>query len=275
MMSKKILIVDDEKDITLTLKELFLSKGYEVWVAFTGEEAVELLGLEGLDLILLDIQIPGINGVEILSRIKKGYPHIKTVVLTGFLEEYKNEIEAIGCDSLLSKPFSIKTLISVVESTLAEERDKKERFSRLIEDAKILAKAKLLFIEPNEIMYSSKLVFFSDPKRCLGEYRLAAAFSEKQIMEKVEDFRPDIVLSNISMFRLYKLADRLANALNPPKDIILYGLSAPRDLERTEGTSFVGGFFDPITAVVRPKEMDKLGKIVRATAIAHNLYIKT
>lgn len=272
-MNKKILIVDDEKNITLTLKELFVSKGYDVLLAFTGKEAMGHLSREkGINLILLDIQIPEVNGVEILKQVKRKYPAIKTVVLTGFLEEYKEEINHIGCDAILNKPFSIKTLIRVVDSTLLEKKDNRGYISRLIDNPKILAKAKLLFVEPNEIMYSSKLAYFEDPKRCKGKYQLAAAFTEKKAQEALKDFKPDIVLSDISMFRLYKIAGKCADSLNPPKDVILYGLSSsPEDSDRASDTSFIGGFFDPITAAVTPGEMDKLGKIVRATAIAHNL----
>ena len=77
-MAKKILIVDDEKNIALVLKELFQAKGYEVWVAFTGKEALKHIGNEDLDLVSLDIQIPDMNGVEILKKVRKKYPGIKT-----------------------------------------------------------------------------------------------------------------------------------------------------------------------------------------------------
>ncbi|MBU1852962.1 MAG: response regulator [Candidatus Omnitrophica bacterium] len=276
-MKKKILIVDDEKDITLTLKELFLSKGYDALVAFTGKEAERLLNQKGLDLILLDIQMPDINGVEILRQVKKKFPEIKTVVLTGFLEEYKSDIEKIGCDAILNKPFSIKTLIKIVDSTLSEKKDDGEPFSTLIDNVKILAKAGLLFIEPNEIMYSPKFAYFRNPKRCKGEYLLKAAYTEEDILKELKDPKTDIVLSNINMFRLYKLADKFNKSSNPPKDVILYGLSSStrsKDLDKAKGVSFIDGLFDPVTAIVLPEEMDKLGKIVRATAIAHNLYIK-
>lgn len=121
-MGKRILIVDDERDIALTLKEFFLSKGYETRVAFSGEEAIRNLGKIKFDLILLDIQIPGMNGVQVLREAKKIYPGIKTIVLTGFLEEYKTEIEQIGCDAFLSKPFSIETISKIVDSILSEDK---------------------------------------------------------------------------------------------------------------------------------------------------------
>jgi CheY-like chemotaxis protein len=273
-MNKRILIVDDEESIALTLKDLFVSRGYEVLVAFRGKEAIEYLNEKRLDLILLDIEMPGINGVEVLKEVKKKHPGIKTVVLTGFLEAYKDEIERIGCNAFLNKPFSIKTLIQVLDSALTEQVDYKKDFAGLIKDSGILAKARLLFVEPNEIMYSSKLAYFRDPKRCRGEYEFTASFTKGQILNKLGDFRPDIVLSNIDMFRLYKLGDVFFDSPNAPKDVILYGLSASKDATRTKDLAFIGGLFDPITAAVTPKEMDKLGDIVRSTAIGHGLYIR-
>ena len=273
-MHKRVLIVDDEENIALVLKELLISKGYEVQAVFRGKEAMEQLVRDKFDLILLDIRIPDINGLEILKEAKRKHPDIKTIVLSGFLEEYKEEIEKIGCDAFLTKPFSIKTLIKVLDSTLAEEKDDKEQLPVLIEDSNILAQARLLFIEPNEIMYSSKLVYFKDPKRARGRYQVDSAFTEDEVVEKLEDFKPHIVLSNISMFRFYKLAEKFAKTLNPPKDIILYGLSGYKGLDKDRHASFISGLFDPITAAVTPKEMDKLGRIVRTTAIAHNLYTR-
>jgi len=273
-LGKKILIVDDEENIALVLKDLLVSKGYEVTTAFRGEEAMRQLDGDRFDLILLDIQMPDISGIEILKEAKKRHSGIKTVVLTGFLEEYKEEIQRIGCDAFLTKPFSIKTLIKVLESTLLERDDDKEQLFVLVDDPKTMAQARLLFIEPNEIMYSSKLVYFHDHKRARGKYQLESAFTEDEVLKKLNDFKPHIVLSNISMFRFYKLAEKFAESSNPPKDVILYGLSGCKGSDDGSHASFISGLFDPITAAVAPKEMDKLGRIVRTTAIAHNLYLR-
>ena len=274
-MGKKILIVDDEENVSLVLKELFILKGYEVFISLTGREAIDCLDKEKLDLILLDMQMPDINGIEILRQIRKDHAGLKTVVLTGFLEEYKKEIEEIGCDALLYKPFSINALLNIAELVLSDQKAGRVDLGKLAENRNILAKAKLLFIEPNQIMYSSKLRYFKDRQRCRGDYELTVAFSKEQIFNNLKDFLPDIVLSDVSMFRLYKLADTLMGASSRIKDVILYGINpGSKKIEKTQGFSFVGGLFDPITAAMKPEEMDKLGDIVRTTAIAHNLYIR-
>jgi len=272
-MRNKILIVDDEKDIALVLKEFFVSKGYEVLAAFNGREAMGFLNQPGIGLILLDIQMPDMSGIEILKEARKAYKDAKVVILTGFSEGCKEEAEKIGCDAFLTKPFSVKTLITVIESVLmGKEGSRKD--AAMIVDNDTLARAKLLFIEPNEITYSPKLAYFRDLKRSKGRYQMAAAFTENETLEKLEEFKPDIVLSDISVFRLYKLSDKILNMKNPAKDIILYGFSqdSRRDLAGRGYTSFVGGLFDPVAAIVSSEEMDRLGRIVRQTAMEHGLY---
>ncbi|MBU1912816.1 MAG: response regulator, partial [Candidatus Omnitrophica bacterium] len=196
-MSKKILIVDDEKDITLVLKEFFVSKGYEALVAFSGKEAMGFLNQSGLDLILLDMHLPDISGLEILREARKIHKDTKIIILTGFSEEYKEEAERIGCDAFLTKPFSVKALITAAESVLAGKKESGKNIAALVDNDNILARAKLLFIEPNEITYSSKLSYFRDSKHCKGRYQVAAAFTENEAIEKLEEFKPDIVLSDI------------------------------------------------------------------------------
>jgi len=274
-MSYKVLIVDDEKDVTLVLKDFFASKGYEVLAAFNGKEAMGFLGQPGIGLILLDMHLPDMDGIEILKEVKKSYKEAKVVVLTGFSDEYKKEAERLGCDAFLTKPFSVKTLVSVAESVLAGRGKSREEAAALIGDDNVLAKARLLFIEPNEIIYSSKLGYFRDSRQCKGRYQLTAAFTVNEALEKLEEFKPDILLSDISVFRLYKLNDRISNLKHPVKDIILYGLfPGSNGPDKDKNISFIGGLFDSVAAMINPGEMDKLGAIVRRTAIEQGLYIK-
>jgi len=272
-MSKKILIVDDEKDITFVLKEFFTSKGYEALVAFSGKEAMGFLNQTGLNLILLDMYLPDMSGLEILREARKTHKDTKIIILTGFSEEYKEEAERMGCDAFLTKPFSVKALIAAAESVLTGKEGGRKSISALMDNDNVLTRAKLLFIEPNEITYSSKLSYFRDIKRCKGRYQLAAAFTEDEAIKKLDEFKPDIVLSDIGLFRLYKLRDRILRMQSPVKDIILYGISPDaRDQVKNGHASFVGGLFDPITAIISPEEMDRLGKIVRRTALEYGLY---
>ena len=175
----------------------------------------------------------------------------------------------------LTKPFSVKKLIAITESVIAGGKIGIEKTMALITDEGVLASARLLFIEPNNIIYCSKLTYFRDSKSCKGRYQFTAAFTEQEALEKLVEFKPDIILSDISVFRLYKLNYKMTKLENPVKDIILYGFSKDiKDMHKDNLFSFIGSLFDPVTAMVNPAEMDKLGQIVRKTAIEHGLYIK-
>jgi|GEM_PF-274039 len=269
----KMLIVDDEKDIALVIKEFFVSKGYEALTAFSGSEAMAFLSQPGIGLILLDMHMPDMNGIEILKEAKKRYRDVKIIVLSGYLNEYREEAEKLGCDVYLTKPFSVKMLIKIVESVLAGREEDRKRVEALISDDNVLAKAKLLFIEPNEIMYSSKQAYFRDSKYCKGKYQFVAAFNENEALEKLSEFKPDIILSDISIFRLYNLYDKISKLSAQPKDVILYGIPVGnKDIGAASNASFVGDLFDSMAAIINSEEVASLGRIVRQTAIEYGLY---
>ncbi|MEW5806835.1 MAG: response regulator, partial [Acidobacteriota bacterium] len=112
MGSEKILIVDDEKIIRMTLKERLQKEGYQVLEAEKGEQALSFLGEEGIDLILLDYRLPDLNGIEILKRVILSYPDTMTIMMTAY-SSISNAVEAIklGAHDYINKPFSHDDLI--------------------------------------------------------------------------------------------------------------------------------------------------------------------
>ena len=70
-MGKRILIVDDEKNLTTALDSFFQSKGHEIYIANSGESALEFLKKEKVDLVLLDLTMPGVDGIEVAKTVKK------------------------------------------------------------------------------------------------------------------------------------------------------------------------------------------------------------
>lgn len=120
---KKILIVDDEANILMTLEYAFKKKNYQVFIARDGQEALDLLKNEIPDLIILDIMMPQVDGYSTLETIK-GNPllqHCKVIFLSAKKQE--SDIEKgllLGADDYVTKPFSIKKLIENVESLLGE-----------------------------------------------------------------------------------------------------------------------------------------------------------
>ena len=96
-MTHKILCVDDDLSIRTMLDKALRAEGYDVITAMNGEEAVELAESQDPDLILLDIGLPGINGIETLTRIKKANPGASAIMITA-----AGTIES-GCPELHSE----------------------------------------------------------------------------------------------------------------------------------------------------------------------------
>ncbi|MDF0708386.1 MAG: response regulator [Bacteroidota bacterium] len=119
---KKILIVDDEPNIVMSLEYAFKKKDFEVFIARDGTEALEIAEKEKPDLVLLDIMMPEMDGYETLKRIRenKDLKHAKVVFLSAKSKE--KDVEKglkMGADSYMTKPFSIKKVISDIEELLA------------------------------------------------------------------------------------------------------------------------------------------------------------
>jgi len=116
----RILLVDDEDGITLALKALFERKGFDFLAARTGKEGLELALKELPDLILLDLYLPDIKGLEILKEVKSAQPEIAVVMITGY-GEVREAVEAmkLGAAHYFQKPIDIDELSIVVEKNLS------------------------------------------------------------------------------------------------------------------------------------------------------------
>lgn len=103
----KILIVDDEAVLTRSMKAFFSLKGVDATTALTGEEALEILKKEQFSLVITDLIMPGISGIELLQEIRATYPDLKVIVMTGMLS-IENTVSSLqnGASDYLLKPFS-------------------------------------------------------------------------------------------------------------------------------------------------------------------------
>lgn len=122
-MPKKILIVDDEPSIIVPVQFLMEQKGYDVMVAFSGEEAMEIIAEKRVDLILLDIMLPVIDGFEVCQRVRENpqWHKIKIILLTALGSDANVEKGlALGADAYITKPFSNIQIVSKVIELLEE-----------------------------------------------------------------------------------------------------------------------------------------------------------
>ncbi len=114
---KKILLVDDEEGIQLLYQEEFQDEGYEVISAFNGEEALEKFRSEIPDLVILDIQMPGMNGIEVLRQMKMIAPQLPIILSTAF-HEYKQDLSAWASDEFIVKSADLESLKEAVRKHL-------------------------------------------------------------------------------------------------------------------------------------------------------------
>jgi two-component system cell cycle response regulator DivK len=117
MMSKRILVVEDQEDNRRILRDLLTSAGYEVIEALTGDEGVAMAGAHSPDLILMDIQLPVMDGYEAMRRIKSdsALRLIPIIAVTSYaLSGDDLKAQQAGCDAYVSKPFSPRLLLSKI-----------------------------------------------------------------------------------------------------------------------------------------------------------------
>jgi two-component system nitrogen regulation response regulator NtrX len=135
-MFPSILIVDDEPSILKSLSGLLSDEGFEVQTATNGYEALKIIDAESPDLVLLDIWMPGIDGIETLKEIKKNNPYIQVIIISGHgTIETAVKATKLGAFDLIEKPLSIDKVIVAINNAL--------NFRRLEEENRYLRKKTL------------------------------------------------------------------------------------------------------------------------------------
>ena len=128
-MKPVVLLVDDEDTIRMFLEKTIKDEGYESLTAATGAEALEISRRELPDLMLLDLKLPDINGIEVLSRIKEELPDICVIMLTAF-GDIETAVTAIkkGAFDFVSKPVNLEQLLLTIEKGLNSQKLTRELF---------------------------------------------------------------------------------------------------------------------------------------------------
>jgi two-component system response regulator AtoC len=127
MPGEKILVVDDELFVRELLFEFLSREDYEVVLADSGEKAVELAKSEPTKVALIDLKMPGMDGIETLKKIKEVRPGTLAIIMTGY-PTIESSIEALRCGAhdYVIKPFKLNELKSSVEKALLEGKLKTE-----------------------------------------------------------------------------------------------------------------------------------------------------
>lgn len=243
MQIKKFLIVDDDKQVTEGIGAFLKALGYDTLLATESEQALKYIGSEKLSLVLLDIQLPRINGIEILSILRKKHPDVKVFVITAYSKDVKTRCEEIGFDEFFEKPIDLDSLMESIASAVSQEKietiEEEAPQTEIAVVAGSIPAAKCLFIEPNVKIYGYTCGLFGSKDFNKGDYEIKVVFSLEEAMEldgpnSVYTFHPDIVVMydfDMKFEDLMNFADYMAHISFKPKKIIIHGVLPRSDFE--------------------------------------------
>ena len=235
-MFNNILIVDDQVELTQILGEYFhVKKDYNVLTATDGKVALNVIHEQKPELVLLDMKLPSVNGLEILKVLRKDYPYSKVIVMTAYDTEYKKEIDAVGYDAFFIKPILFEELKDTVDALLSGKPLKFKKVAHQPTDAfaektklplaameNMIPKARIVIIELKEALGSLLKTYLEGLRE--AKFNVAVFGSGSLYFNKISEFKPDIVLYDIlEITDFSEIASKLLNFHNPPKEIVLFG----------------------------------------------------
>ncbi len=164
-MKKRILVVDDDDNLRLVLTQTLESCGYEVREAPAGKEALQILKDEMFDLMITDLMMPGIKGIELIAEARKIYPDLGFLVISAY-GTIETAVEAMqkGAFDFITKPFSISHIESRVEryfeyqSLQQENRTLKQQLQNYKLDSQIIGQSQAI----KDVLYNIEVVAKSD-----------------------------------------------------------------------------------------------------------------
>ncbi len=121
----KVLLVDDETEFVNTLQERLRLRDMDSDVAYDGEQALQLFKTDDVpDVVILDLKMPGIDGMEVLRRIRKAYPKVQVIMLTGHgTDKDEKEAKELGAFAYLKKPVDLNTLTQTMKAAFKRLED--------------------------------------------------------------------------------------------------------------------------------------------------------
>ncbi len=121
MENNKILIVDDEEAILILFTEAFEGEGYEVFAAGDAEEALAIITQENIQIFFLDLNLPGMNGIELCRQIRKEHPMAIIHAVTGYASLFQlRDCRVAGFDDYFAKPVNLADLFAAADDAFAK-----------------------------------------------------------------------------------------------------------------------------------------------------------
>lgn len=118
-----IYVIDDEEILRNCLKDILTDEGYNVKSMIDGEEGLAVFAKQPADIVILDIKMPGMSGVEVLKNIKLLHPSTEVIMITGYATvSTAEESKKLGAFDYLTKPFDMSQIKNVIKKILAEKK---------------------------------------------------------------------------------------------------------------------------------------------------------
>ena len=123
----RILIVDDDESIGKVLATILEDEGYTVDIAENGEKAIKKSEEEFYNLALIDIRLPDMEGIELLTKVRDTTPKMRKIIITGY-PSIQNAIEAVnrGADAYLVKPFDMDKVLTTIKEQLRKQKEEQK-----------------------------------------------------------------------------------------------------------------------------------------------------
>ena len=180
-MDKKILIIDDELEVRNLFYDIFTKEGYEVVTIAGGEESIKAVKKEKPDLVLLDFNMPNINGIEILKEIRKEDTKTKIVMLTAVgSEDLEKEARLLGASGFLRKSLGIEVIVKSVNNIFGIKKE--------------YAENKILVVDDDEELISLIRDFL-----VRKGYVVSVAKKGEEALEKFKKERPILILLDVRL----------------------------------------------------------------------------
>ncbi|MCI8509475.1 MAG: response regulator transcription factor [Lachnospiraceae bacterium] len=227
MCAETILIVDDNREIVYSLGELLKYEGYQIVKAYDGMEALEALERNHIDLILLDVMMPRLNGLSALMKIRENYK-IPAIILSAKTEESdKVSGLVLGADDYISKPYNPAELIARVKAQLRRYHtwggsEPKADEDTIVNGGLVLDKKQRLAVVEGE-----------ETKLTATEYNILSllmehpgqVFSAEQIYEKVWEETADYTVENTVMVHIRHIREKIEiDTKNPRYVKVVWGI---------------------------------------------------
>jgi DNA-binding NtrC family response regulator len=294
-MSKiRVLLVDDEEDYVKAMAERMDMRDLQSQVALSGEEALQVLETDPPDVIVLDLRMPGIQGMEVLERVRRDHPHIQVIILTGHGGETEEaEARRLGAFEYLQKPADTGALVKTIQGAwrrsvqMAKEllKESREEFDRSMTAAALAeggmpeAAAGLMDrskgLDPEPVRTGALKVLLVDDEEDyvrtmaermeMREVGSDVALNGEQALAMVEGDVPDVMVLDLKMPGMggLEVLERVKKRYPQVQVIILTGHGS--DAEEVEARRL--GAFDYLS---KPVDINDLMERVREAGMARD-----